>query len=62
MTPQAAFLTFKNPFAVYLAKKMKKIVKINNIEDKLMIFEREVKPKRIGYLSDMLFFNYGISK
>lgn len=63
MTPQSAFITFKNPFAAFLSKKMMKIIKRRKIDkkDRPMIFDREINISRVGYPTDTQYLNYGVS-
>lgn len=62
MTPQAAFITFQNPYAAFLAKKMSKTVKRKGIEDKdkPKIFGADLRVTKIGYPTDTQYENYGM--
>lgn len=63
MTPQSSFITFRNPFAAFLAKKMMKIIEKNKIpEDKKpKLFEKNIYFGKIGYPSDTQYLNFGVS-
>lgn len=54
-------MTFGNPFAAYLAKKMTKICKKEKLEDKTpKIFGENIQFTKIGYPSDTVYENYGM--
>ena len=63
MTPQSAFVTFRNPFAAFLAKKMMKIIKKNKIpeEKKPKLFDKNINFGKMGYPSDTQYLNFGVS-
>ena len=61
MTPQSAFVTFKNPFAAFLAKNMMKVIKKDKIENKPKIFEKDIYFGKVGFPSDTNYFNFGMA-
>lgn len=62
MCPQSAFVTYRNPFAAFLSKKMMKIIKRNKIEDKPKMFERDINFGKMGFPSDTQYLNFGINQ
>lgn len=64
MTPQSAFVTFRNPFAAFLSKKMMKIIDQNKIpdEEKPKIFEKNMNFGKVGYPSDTQYLNFGVAR
>lgn len=62
MTPQSAFVTFKNPFAAFLANKMTKIRRRKGEEVPVpKIFGKDLDITKVGYPTDTQYENYGIS-
>lgn len=63
MSPKTAFVTFKNPFASFLAKKMMAIQKeeIKKEEDRAKLFGRPIRFSGAGYPSDTQYINYGFT-
>lgn len=63
MSPKTAFVTFKNPFASLLAKKMMALQKEEKIADaeKAKLFERPIRFTKAGYPSDTQYLNYGFT-
>lgn len=61
MTPQSAFITFENPLAALLAKKMKTIKRRRKLNCDKKIFDRNINIKPLGHPSDTIYENYGMS-
>ena len=60
MSPKTAFVTFRNPFASFLAKKMTSM-KREKKDDEPLLFGREIRFGSLGYPSDTQYFNYGFT-
>lgn len=52
MSPQSAFVTFRNPFAAFLSRKMEKFSKNKKISEKPKLFERDIRFDKIGFPTD----------